>query len=331
MKIPVQSYEIELTTRCNAACPGCARTPAKEKGVLQTLDITIAHVRKIFKDIDLTGSKIFLCGTLGDPISNKDIYEITSYLLDSGANVEVHTNGGLRNSRFWSEYGDLSRFFNRMRSGAFKVVWNVDGIETNEIYRVGVKIDSVLRNMDAYRLSGGNSEWRYIKFDWNIEEIETARSIANARNIDFKIRSAWRNTNGFKIIRVFPREYKYEPSSIVCKHIDRREVFISADGRVWPCCFIRDEDFKHTDEAQRLYENYGSDFNNTYVRSLTDIMSEELFKMTAPKMEWDQHSKTFISRCYRSCDSNGSRLAKNIPYEDYKILPTSVELDKPKK
>lgn len=331
MKLSIQSYEIELTTRCNAACPGCARTHAKSSGKLETLDLNINHIKKIFDGIDLSGSMIYLCGTLGDPLSNRDILEITEYLLDSGAKIEIHTNGGLRNKSFWESYGELSKFFNKMKPESMKVVWNVDGIETNHIYRVGVNIKSVLKNMECYIKSGGFAEWRYIKFDWNVDEIELARKQAEQLGINFKIRSAWRNSNGFKIIEIVPKEYTYNPESIVCKHLDRKEVFISADGRIWPCCFIRDEDFKHTKEAQSLFDNYGVDFNNTYTRSITEIMEEPLFKFSAPKEEWDSNSKTFISRCYRSCDNNGARLAKNVNYEDYKILPPAVELNKPQK
>ena len=62
--------EIELTSSCNAACPGCARTHLKEKGIpfpRQSIDTSTLFTR--FSELDLANLDVKLCGVLGDPLS----------------------------------------------------------------------------------------------------------------------------------------------------------------------------------------------------------------------------------------------------------------------
>ena len=71
-----RKYEIELTSACNAVCPGCKRTLLLDKGApfnLNTFDID--DIEDIFSDINMFGTKVKFCGVLGDPIACKDLFE----------------------------------------------------------------------------------------------------------------------------------------------------------------------------------------------------------------------------------------------------------------
>ena len=78
---------IDLSTYCNAACPQCHRTDARTAGKVDWLPLIQWSVQE-FKDAFPTSTfkharKLQLCGTWGDPMMNKDIYEITDYIINN--------------------------------------------------------------------------------------------------------------------------------------------------------------------------------------------------------------------------------------------------------
>lgn len=319
-RLPINSYEIEITTRCNAACPACARTYASNLGTLELKDMSLDHLMDIFDQYDISGSTFYFCGTLGDAMTHPDIYNIIEYMVYKGANLDIHTNGGSRNIEFWKRLAALSKLHREVNNRKLNIRWNVDGIDTNSMYRVNVDIGKVLRNMKEYTKNGGDSTWYYIEFEWNTHEIEKAASIAAELGIKFFKRNAWRNTNkGFSTMKFIPRESIKDPSMISCKHKERGELFIDVDGSIWPCCFLRDEANSalsgarvRENEMKALFDRYGEGFNIVSEGiSLGDILNHPFYKSELESLGWDENSEMFLSRCYRSCGDRGDRLAKH--------------------
>ena len=102
----LSSIHIELSSKCNAACPGCARfvmnSPVVNPGLVQT-EITFDNFVKWFP-VALV-SRIYnwvICGTYGDPLACKDIHEILEYICEhSPGNIQLNTNGGLKTSALY--------------------------------------------------------------------------------------------------------------------------------------------------------------------------------------------------------------------------------------
>jgi len=98
----IERVELEISSDCNAACPGCART--QNLDILQPKNLTIDQIRTWFPDRLHIENKIFkLCGVLGDPIVNPDCMEITKWLLAHGGRVHYSTNGGRNSADWWYE------------------------------------------------------------------------------------------------------------------------------------------------------------------------------------------------------------------------------------
>jgi MoaA/NifB/PqqE/SkfB family radical SAM enzyme len=189
--------EVELSSRCNASCPGCKRTMMLDRGeYFPQIDISLIEFQKLFDDYDLSQIKFKFCGVLGDPIMNSELIEICRYSLDKGAQITISTNGGIRNATWWKRLAKLSK----SHFGKLTVDFAIDGLEdTNHIYRVGVKWKKVKENFEAYLNEGGYARWNYIVFDHNKKDLPIARKLAKQYNIELYTRRAWRNSNNMYV------------------------------------------------------------------------------------------------------------------------------------
>jgi MoaA/NifB/PqqE/SkfB family radical SAM enzyme len=76
----IKSLEVELSTYCNAACPGCSRhywgTSTKRSELVEE-HLDIDTVTKVIKQIpNINELQIELCGNLGDPLMNPRILDM---------------------------------------------------------------------------------------------------------------------------------------------------------------------------------------------------------------------------------------------------------------
>jgi len=163
---------IDLTTYCNAGCPQCHRTDPNGLGKIDWLLLIkwdLAQFKKAYPVKTLRMIKRFeICGTWGDPIMVKDIYEICEYIIEnSRAWIQINTNGGFRDDDFWWKLGILSR--NRMQ-----VIFDIEGInqEMHSHYRRKVDFEKLKLNIQSYTSAGGNAFAHVIVFKHNEDYIE---------------------------------------------------------------------------------------------------------------------------------------------------------------
>jgi molybdenum cofactor biosynthesis enzyme MoaA len=163
---------IDLTTYCNAGCPQCHRTDPNGLGKIDWLPLIkwdLAQFKKAYPPRTLRMIKRFeICGTWGDPIMVKDIYEICEYIIEnSRAWIQINTNGGFRDDDFWWKLGILSR--NRMQ-----VIFDIEGInqEMHSHYRRKVDFEKLKLNIQSYTAAGGNAFAHVIVFKHNEDYIE---------------------------------------------------------------------------------------------------------------------------------------------------------------
>ena len=125
----VRIVHLELTHRCNAACPMCARNI--NGGVINPdmpmSELTLADIKKILvPEFVAQLKRIYACGNYGDPIVARDCLEVFRYLRQAGPGMHLcmHTNGSARRPEWWSELagimkgsrGFLGELFGRIRS-----------------------------------------------------------------------------------------------------------------------------------------------------------------------------------------------------------------------
>ena len=275
-------------------------------------NITINEIKSWLKDVDLFDARIKLCGVLGDPMVNPDCMEIIEFLIfeKQVRNLQMSTNAGTKTESWWSSLGLLSYDANKR----FVCHFSIDGVDTN-FYRKNVNNDHVWRNFLEYVGSGGSAVWQFIEFDYNKHEIPKARKIAKELGVEFVVRRSWRQTADkaeFKLtgtgldhwntIEKKASEGDYEKSNIVCRHKIENELFITAEGLLWPCCHLHDE---HVSRKTNIISKVGLE-NDLRKKSFWDILNSEWFQ-TVLEESWDKNHPLHLSRCYLSCGDHGNR------------------------
>jgi MoaA/NifB/PqqE/SkfB family radical SAM enzyme len=337
----LQKIELEITSGCNAACPGCARTQNIDN--LKIQQFSLNDLKKIFSSKEFIQDKKFkFCGVLGDPILNAECKEMIEYLIVNDAYCEISTNGGYQSAEWWSDLGKISRAY----PGKLHIHFCVDGHkETNHIYRVNTKFNIIERNMIAYSqyAPANSATWVYIVFDHNEHELEIAQSHAELLKFEFATRTGMRNsyhdwvsligkknskqekiitTTGLKehskkkqvqeldqFIEKYESSYVDESSikkitdSITCKYFHEREIFIASDLTLWPCCFLWDSAFKNKENILDKLSIFDNDWNNLKIHSINEILDHPWYKKLLIE-SWHPYNNLHLSRCIRTCAKN---------------------------
>lgn len=175
-KNPPTSFELEVTTRCNAACPQCSRNyyGAFTWPSLPMVDLELSWIKEKFTQEFLSSlNMIRLVGTYGDPCVHPDLIDIVRWIQQcTSAQIVISTNGSLRTRSWWKELGSVLRPQDR-------VLFCIDGLEdTNHIYRKGTNFKKIIGNLREFNIAGGHSVWSFIAFEHNQHQIETARILS---------------------------------------------------------------------------------------------------------------------------------------------------------
>ena len=137
---------LELTHRCNAACPMCARNVhgGAVNPDMPLSELSLADVKAILLP-ELIGrlKRIYACGNYGDPMVARDCLDVFRYLREHGPelHLDMHTNGSARRPEWWRELAGI------MKSGPHYLRFGIDGLaDTNHLYRRGADWKTVMRS-----------------------------------------------------------------------------------------------------------------------------------------------------------------------------------------
>ena len=214
--LEINALHIELSTRCNAACPGCPRflrnSPNIDPNLVLT-DITINQFKRWFP-LDLVKrikSWIF-CGTHGDPFACNDIYDILDYVCtNSPGTVQINTNGGLRTTDHFKAVGELFLETIPMHDNlpVRKIHFSIDGLEdTNHLYRRNVIFKKAWENMLAYASTGAQTDWDFLQFRHNIHQVDEAKELAKKYGINLVLK--WPFGVDYTAMPAYDKDYNLE-------------------------------------------------------------------------------------------------------------------------
>ena len=144
----INDIQFSITNHCNAACPQCHRTDINGLGTVDWLPVfswSLDEFKTYLPIKELQKMKIInFCGTWGDPMMAKNIYEICEYIIkNSHCSIIIDTNGSMRSEEFWWNFGVMCG--NRLT-----VNFAVDGCtqDMHEKYRRKTSLNKVLKNME---------------------------------------------------------------------------------------------------------------------------------------------------------------------------------------
>ena len=245
---------------------------------------------------------MYMCGNLGDPIIAKDTLEVFDYFRQNNSTMwlSMNTNAGAKNVEWWKK---LAKTIGK--KGA--VIFSVDGLsDTNHLYRQNVVWNNVERNMRAFIEAGGRARWDFLIFEHNQHQVEEAQDLANKWGCEkFVAKKTGRfitqdsqkkeshqavskkgqNTAELKkpdpkyqnkalkkqdiIIKKYgSMDAYYDVAPIKPKCVDKKEIYVSAEGLVLPCCWT----------AGRMYKWWHKD---PYVEQIWDFIDKD--KINAKK------------------------------------------------
>lgn len=260
----IRDVHLEISSLCNASCPGCPRTfwGYPHNGGYPEINLTLDQAKKIFnKDFLIRLHSIRINGNYGDIVMNPQGADIVSYFRDQNQDIKISisTNGSARGFDFWQQLA---------RDKAV-VSFCLDGLEdTHHLYRQNTVWKTVIKNAKIFIESGGQAIWKMIRFKHNEHQIERCRSLSEELKFDrFELVDDGRNTapvfdrygNLTHVLGDYTGEKEFKvlfykkinddvllediisdrtPKSVIsCKTKKLKSIYIAANGDVSPCCF----------------------------------------------------------------------------------------------
>ena len=168
---PLENLNLELTSKCALKCLRCART--LHKGTYSITELPLDLIKKrLHLDILKGLSFVDLSGNYGDPIYHKHFLEVLKYLKSQNCPVYIETNGSGKNTNFWKSAASIL-------DDKDVITFSVDGLkDTNSIYRVNSKWDSIQQAMEIVSKSKARADWKFIVFKHNQHQVEKAKQLS---------------------------------------------------------------------------------------------------------------------------------------------------------
>lgn len=264
----IRHVHLEISSRCNAACPDCPRNLFGVNVVdnYPQCDLRLEQIKTIFASEFLRQlESILICGNYGDFVTARDGVDCVEYFYQTNPNlhVSISTNASARPD-IWPRLGRTP----------VEIEFRIDGLkDTHHLYRVNTDWDTVIKNAGAFISAGGRAIWHMIVFEHNQHQIDACRDMSRelgfyrfeitqqdpgVRNRmpvfgpDQQLRyviGGYDSDTDFEYLKhhYFTRdhwqdmEYSVPAETIQCKAIgDGRDhsIYITSNGEVYPCCWL---------------------------------------------------------------------------------------------
>jgi MoaA/NifB/PqqE/SkfB family radical SAM enzyme len=178
----ITDLHIELTDKCQAACPMCARNHSggKTRSFIKNKEISFEDFKKWFSIEFLSNLKNFYsCGNYGDPVFATDCLEIYDYVRTANPNARlaIHTNGSLRNVEWWKSLA-------KVMGANGEVIFAVDGFAgKHELYRRNTNFNKIVENIKAFVSAGGRARVDSLVFAHNQDDVKELEKAIQIRNL----------------------------------------------------------------------------------------------------------------------------------------------------
>lgn len=261
---------MELTDKCQAACPQCPRNVygGVDDDCVKNVEITIDQFKRWFPPLVMNQLfDFFMCGNIGDPLLAKDSLKIFEYIKQTNPNCRIHvyTNGSMQTSNWWDSYISII-------GPEDETVFAIDGFaDTHAIYRRNTNWDKIIENAKRIIDSGNVAKAEILVFAHNEHQIDDLTNFcwelgfksvwarATDRFYGFD-KSPVHNKKGELEYYLYPaKSEKWNPPlnldfekmidktafnkmlsevSIDSKCKRGQSIYVSALGYVYPCCWV---------------------------------------------------------------------------------------------
>tara|TARA_B100000575_G_scaffold283654_1_gene276747 strand:- start:2504 stop:3595 length:1092 start_codon:yes stop_codon:yes gene_type:complete len=328
----VRNIDFELTNRCNASCPLCARSGVY-KGELSeemfnsgVFDVSTEVHKHVIDSLDHSAvDAIDYSGCYGDPLMHRDALQI--FKQGEGLYQEVQTNASLQSQKFWKETAKIKNL---------RMWFHIDGLkDTNHLYRRFTVWEKIERNAKTFLDAGGSGSWCFIVWKHNEHQVEEARELATKWGMDEfivkKTSRGFEDNNTITSRDILTKDgletFTYEMPTIKeyqvqhftddlqelpidCYSKKRGTFYINCQNNLYPCCITGQQHYKNQFMEKRtidpIYGDIDFDFTidpvNNKFQHIVDQYNEleQWFHM-----RWkNRHYKHCVKRCGTNLTSN---------------------------
>lgn len=270
----IKQVHLELSSKCNARCPQCPRNfrgyPYND-GYPEN-NLTLEQVQDIFYPGFVQQlTCILINGNYGDMVMNPDTLDIIRYFRQHNSKIRIviATNGSARDSMFWQQLAELKCEIEFALDGLE---------DTHSMYRQNTNWRTVIRNAETFISAGGYAIWKFIKFKHNQHQQSQCESMSKQLGFaEFKVLDAGRDQGPVydrqgwhvynmgdwtaynedddciahdtvfhaiqrrkDVVMLLEDVAQHETlrASISCQAKNSNEIFITATGEVYPCCWL---------------------------------------------------------------------------------------------
>ena len=287
---------IEPTTKCNLTCKMCFRHTWFDEPIC---DLSLEDYRQVLSTMPKTVQTIFF-GGMGEPLFHKDILEMIRLAAQTGAEVELLTNGTLLTeemiygildaglTRLWISIDDLqtdSSINATNSAGGDHAGHNHSGLVLSNIRMlnkirqkalssISLGITFVAMKSNAHQLA------KLPFFDLNIPEAaDGIRSLMRKQNFNLYF-------NDQPVLR----------KTGYCKFVREGMTFVRADGKVCPCMALLHNGYTYLHDIRRKITHCS--FGNIKEQPLAEIWSSQEYKTFRRKFdEFDFASCLYCGHC----------------------------------
>jgi len=327
MKYIPTKLDVELSNICNAACPMCSRTNINNTKPNNTSSYINGKTQITFESFkNIIDKNTFIndynfCGNWSDPIAAKDFLKIIEYIANKKVVIRIHTNGSLKPKEWWKELGKILSC-----NPKNNIIFGIDGLEdTNHLYRRHTNFSKIIENTTSYiNNTKAEATWAFIPFKHNEHQIDIAKQKAKelgfkrfvinhtSRFYNLKKDSFIFYENGIKEIlepaKNSPKIILYDNNGIKCLAKNTKNLFLSFDQLIFPCCYIEDSFRKRNDtELNSIIDMNDLEKLDATKYTFTEIIQSDIFKLI--EMSW---LKNTPETCYKKCALQQSNIRQKI-------------------
>lgn len=274
------NFELEITNRCNLACPRCSRTEVKElfPKYWRDSDLDLMHFAAFIEPI-LESIRIFeFKGTRGDPIFHPSFLEWMSWCKSKHKQINIHTNGQA-GQQLWSKLSNILEPNDQVTLG-------IDGMPQDFMkYRINAKWKNI--EQCVQQLAGKvHLVWQYIIFSYNEHEIEEANKLSQSMGFNefLVIESDRWSLDGNDWLK--PSKMSH-PRKVVQPNIDphcqqRPMHIVTADGYYMPCCYLIDDRVRYKTPWAKTFDIRHCTMDDVIKSSLSQEFFARLTDEAAP-------------------------------------------------
>ena len=261
----IKWLHVEPTTRCNAWCSFCPRNKngyglsdfELEDLIPKRLDTIIGKMPKL--------EIVQFCGTLGDPCASKLINEQLKVVKKYNLNLQLHTNGSLRNKDWWA---NLAKLF----GDKISVWFAIDGLDdTHKKYRQATDWHKIIENAKSFIEAGGHAVWQFIPFAHNEHQIRDCMRLSTSLG--------FARFEFIKDARYLDKAYDYQTGETTdISPWSKHNKQWSRKGKILNKFFDCEDHYRDglIDEIKKEQGAYEKELRPTYALVLDDILTKSV-------------------------------------------------------